>query len=78
MPFTFYINSIIVCEFWFRSHQLRVHMMHIGHPIVGDSLYSPHLHLLKITGRMFLHAESITISHPITNEEMTFTAGSLD
>jgi len=61
-----------------RSHQLRVHMMHIGHPIVGDSLYSPYLDLLKLTGRMFLHAESIKITHPITNEEMIFTAGPLD
>lgn len=53
-------------------------MMHIGHPIVGDSLYSPHLDLLKITGRMLLHAESIKFKHPVTNEEMTITAGPLD
>jgi len=49
-----------------RTHQIRVHLQHLGHPIVGDSLYNP-----KITKRITrhaLHAFRITLIHPFTNE----------
>ena len=55
-----------------RSHQLRVHMREIGHPILGDTLYA--------TGdaqdfpRMMLHAESLKLRHPNGGESMTFRA----
>ena len=43
-----------------RSHQLRVHMQSIGHPIVGDPIYG------RPAGRLMLHAESLRFSHPLT------------
>jgi 23S rRNA pseudouridine1911/1915/1917 synthase len=53
-----------------RTHQLRVHMAKIGHPIVGDPLYSGS----KYGERMFLHALKLELNLPITNEPKTFTA----
>ena len=44
-----------------RSHQLRVHMLSIGHPILGDDLYAPPQHK---QGRLQLHAEKLEICHP--------------
>ena len=68
-----------------RTHQVRVHMKHIGHPIVGDPLYSgpqwrgiPDKRLQRaIAGfsRQALHASRITIPHPRSGEAMTFEAG---
>jgi 23S rRNA pseudouridine1911/1915/1917 synthase len=64
-----------------RTHQIRVHLNAIGHPIVGDSLYGgvhrrvPH-HLravLRLT-RPFLHAERLAFTHPVTGERLEFTA----
>ena len=55
-----------------RSHQLRVHMAHLGHPILGDPLYA--------TGaaaefpRLMLHAETLRLRHPDSNVTMTFSA----
>lgn len=55
-----------------RSHQLRVHMAHLGHPILGDPLYA--------TGaaadfpRLMLHAETLRLRHPESNVTMTFSA----
>jgi len=67
-----------------RTHQIRVHMKHIGHPIVGDPLYSgpqwrgiPDKRVQKAMAslrRQALHAERITIPHPRTGEAMTFEA----
>ena len=50
-----------------RTHQLRVHMAHIGHPIVGDIVYG------KSAQRMFLHAYQLELTAP-NGERMTFTA----
>lgn len=56
-----------------RSHQLRVHMLAIGHPILGDQLYaSPSV--LAAAGRLQLHAQSLTILHPTSKEFLTFSA----
>ena len=55
-----------------RSHQLRVHMLALGHPILGDKFYSPPA-VRTMATRLCLHAESLTIAHPITKEKMTFT-----
>ena len=64
-----------------RTHQIRVHMSAIGHPIVGDALYGgvhrrvPHpLRAVQTLTRPFLHAETLTFTHPRTNERMRFTA----
>ncbi|MFV8192258.1 pseudouridine synthase [Acinetobacter soli] len=48
-----------------RSHQLRVHLMHIGHPILGDKLYHPQPQNFSL-GRMALHATRLSLIHPIT------------
>jgi tRNA pseudouridine32 synthase/23S rRNA pseudouridine746 synthase len=52
-----------------RSHQLRVHMREIGHPILGDDLYAPP-EARNRTARLMLHAESLTITHPATGERL--------
>jgi 23S rRNA pseudouridine1911/1915/1917 synthase len=64
-----------------RTHQIRVHLSAIGHPIVGDSLYGgirtrvPHrLRPVLRLERPFLHAERLALTHPRTGERMTFTA----
>lgn len=56
-----------------RSHQLRLHMKSIGHPILGDDLYAP-AKVLALSNRLMLHAESLTIVHPQTASLVTFTA----
>lgn len=48
-----------------RSHQLRVHMLALGHPILGDNLYA-HTSALNKADRLLLHAEQLTVTHPIT------------
>ena len=55
-----------------RTHQIRVHMKHIGHPVCGDPIYgSPKG--AKVP-RLMLHAYSLSFTHPATGERMTFTA----
>lgn len=55
-----------------KTHQIRVHAYAMGHPLVGDILYSaPPTQLIA---RPALHALSLTITHPITGEAMTFAA----
>jgi len=56
-----------------RSHQLRVHMLSIGHPILGDRLYA-HDDALQMGTRLNLHAQMLSIFHPVTNEQLSFTA----
>ncbi|WP_395340276.1 RluA family pseudouridine synthase [Ningiella sp. W23] len=56
-----------------RSHQLRVHMQHIGHPILGDRLYA-HPEALAASKRLLLHAQDIAFRHPSTDASMTFTS----
>ena len=46
-----------------RSHQLRVHMMEIGHPILGDPFYAPE-EMYVAAPRMELHAQSLELRHP--------------
>jgi tRNA pseudouridine32 synthase/23S rRNA pseudouridine746 synthase len=56
-----------------RSHQLRLHMKTIGHPILGDDLYAPAA-VLAMADRLMLHAQSLTIVHPELAALMTFEA----
>ena len=55
-----------------RTHQIRVHMAYIGHPLVGDPLYGPK----KIIGEngQYLHAQVLGFNHPKTNEYLEFNA----
>ncbi len=52
-----------------RTHQIRVHFSHIGHPLPGDFLYAPNL---PGTGRHALHAFSLSLRQPITGEPLSF------
>lgn len=55
-----------------RTHQIRVHMKHIGHPVCGDPIYGSGKGA-KVS-RLMLHAYSLSFTHPTTGERMTFTA----
>ena len=55
-----------------RTHQIRVHMSHIGHPVLSDHLYGEEKPY--IIDRQALHAKELTFQHPATGESMTVTA----
>jgi 23S rRNA pseudouridine1911/1915/1917 synthase len=70
-----------------RTHQIRVHLAHVGHPVVGDPLYGlgwergmggPEggwaLELARRTPRLFLHAAQLVFDHPVSGERMRFRA----
>ena len=50
-----------------RTHQPRVHLLAIGHPILGDALYAP-VAVQALAGRLLLHAESLTFMHPVDGQ----------
>ena len=52
-----------------RAHQLRVHLLAIGHPILGDALYAPP-EVLARADRLLLHASSLRFAHPATGEQI--------
>ena len=54
-----------------RSHQLRVHMLALGYPILGDQLYAPD-EAYRAAPRLQLHAESLEIHHPEGGERIKF------
>jgi len=53
-----------------RAHQLRVHLLAIGHPILGDALYAPP-EVIEQADRLLLHASSLRFAHPHTGEPIT-------
>lgn len=55
-----------------RSHQLRVHMLSIGHPILGDNFYGPE-EARHAADRLQLHAETLSFSHPRDGRRLDFT-----
>lgn len=57
-----------------RSHQLRVHMLALGHPIIGDRFYASG-EALAASNRLALHAESLELHHPDGGERVVFTTG---
>lgn len=66
-----------------RTHQIRVHMSHIGHALIGDPVYggrrklalgSPGAEMANGFARQALHAETLGFVHPITGEDMDFTS----
>lgn len=61
-----------------RTHQIRVHMAHLGHPVLGDRQYgarrAPRLPSLVAVPRQMLHAETLALTHPHTREPVAFSA----
>ena len=55
-----------------RSHQLRVHMLSLGHPILGDQIYAPAT--TAAYARLMLHAETLSLHDPTTQERVIFAA----
>jgi tRNA pseudouridine32 synthase/23S rRNA pseudouridine746 synthase len=55
-----------------RSHQLRVHMEALGHPILGEVFYA-HEEAEKAAERLQLHAQSLSVYHPVSGDKITFT-----
>ena len=56
-----------------RTHQIRVHMAEIGHPVIGDMVYSNGKNEFDVIGQC-LHAKKLEFCHPITGKEMSFEA----
>lgn len=57
-----------------RTHQIRVHMHSIGHPLLGDRIYAPNIKTNVHIPRLMLHAYSLSFTHPTTGERMTVSA----
>lgn len=55
-----------------RSHQLRVHLQALGHPILGDTLYADAATCARAP-RLWLHAHTLALEHPVTGEPLEFT-----
>lgn len=69
-------NGYTLCEFSLktgRTHQIRVHAKHLGHPIVGDPEYGYKNCKFNLKGQL-LHAKTLEFIHPTTGEKMSFTA----
>ena len=54
-----------------RTHQLRVHLQSIGHPMLGDSLYAPP-DIKALSPRLMLHAQELAFVHPFTEQALAF------
>ncbi len=67
--------SLILCTLHTgRTHQIRVHMLHLGHPLIGDPIYAkPHKQRVK-TGRLMLHAWRLGFTHPRSGERIALEA----
>ena len=70
------VGGYTLCEFSLktgRTHQIRVHSKHLGHPIVGDMVYGYKNQKFKLNGQL-LHAKQLSFIHPTTEKQVTFTA----
>ena len=70
----FYNTSYITCKLETgRTHQIRVHMKYLGHPVLGDPVYGAKKNFYSLKGQA-LHARTLGFIHPSTNEYMEFSA----
>ena len=68
-------TSLILCDLHTgRTHQIRVHMLHIGTPILADPIYANTNKQKCSPGRLMLHALNLSFTHPISKERLHFTA----
>lgn len=65
------VTRVVLTPITGRSHQLRVHMQYIGHPIVGDELYAGELGV-SLSPRLCLHAEKLSFQHPSSGKNVDF------
>jgi tRNA pseudouridine32 synthase/23S rRNA pseudouridine746 synthase len=65
------VTRVVLTPITGRSHQLRVHMQYIGHPIVGDELYASELEV-SLSPRLCLHAEKLSFQHPSSGKNVDF------
>lgn len=56
-----------------RTHQIRVHLQHIGYPLVGDTLYGGSKIPFAEMGRVFLHSWKLHFKHPLSGQELRYT-----
>ncbi|MBQ7879710.1 MAG: hypothetical protein IJ317_03575, partial [Clostridia bacterium] len=69
-------SEVTLCKFTLqtgRTHQIRVHAKHLGHPVVGDPVYGYKKQKFTLNGQL-LHARTLELTHPTTGERMTFHA----
>lgn len=66
------LSRVLLSPVTGRSHQLRVHLLSLGHPIIGDTLYGNAANIAK-SPRLCLHAANIKFLHPTTEKLMTFS-----
>jgi 23S rRNA pseudouridine1911/1915/1917 synthase len=68
-------TCLVLCDLHTgRTHQIRVHMLHIGAPILGDPIYAKPKRQPVETGRLMLHAWQLVVDHPQSGERMAFQA----
>ncbi|MBO3661806.1 RNA pseudouridine synthase [Acinetobacter variabilis] len=67
------ISRVLLTPITGRSHQLRVHMLHIGHPITGDKIYHPEP-MRSPLNRMALHASELTFTQPLSGHKVEILA----
>ena len=68
--------TLVECKLYTgRTHQIRVHLKSINHPIIGDSLYNPESKYNKIVNRQMLHSYFLEFNHPTTGKRLKFDIG---
>ena len=68
--------TLVECKLYTgRTHQIRVHLKSINHPIIGDSLYNPESKYNKIVNRQMLHSYFLEFNHPTTEKRLKFDIG---
>lgn len=67
--------SLVECDLETgRTHQIRVHMAYVGHPLLGDSLYNVHNDACLLISRQALHSYKMEFVHPVTQVKISLEA----